>query len=111
MDNDGGLSGESFQQILIVRCEGLRSLRINIENAAHLAFDFKGNGQFRAYFRSQHDVSRVAGDIANARRPARPHYPSSDALAEAELGFAGFGWEPLGSENFEESGGRIKEHD
>ena len=72
----GRLHGEFLEQFLVIRAEGVRAVRIHVQNAARFAVHFQRHGQFRAHAAPRGDVARVFGHVAERARVCRGARPS-----------------------------------
>ena len=110
VDHFGGLDGQGCQQFLVLGAEGLGPIGVHVEHAAHLAIDFQRHGQLGADLGPDHDVARVAGDVADAGGPAGAGDPAGDAFAQTQFEIPGLGGQTFGSVDFEQAVGGIQEN-
>ena len=85
MNHLGRLHRQFLKQLLIVRAERIRPIRVHVQHAADFTADFERHGQFRFDAVPRRNVARILLDVAHARGFAGAGDPAGDAFADAQL--------------------------
>ena len=82
------------QQFLIGCVERLKPVTVHVDHTLNLAFELQRHGQFAAHTFADGNIAPLAGDVANAQRPAVFGDPTGDAFTEAQFEEHGLGSQP-----------------